>query len=98
MRRDITRNLPNGTLRLVSDIPPENRTALSPFGPVRAGLTTSQKTPDQQLSELLKCLESEIETLESKYLEVCATLIEGLTEVRARLLVGILDTIGTDDI
>ena len=98
MRRDITRNLPNGTLRLVSDIPQESRTALSPFGPVRAGLTTLQKTPDQQLSELLKCLESEIETLESKYLEVCATLIEGLMEVRVRLLNGILDTIGTDDI
>lgn len=98
MKRDITRNLPNGTLRLVSDTPQENRTALSPFGPVRAGLTTSQKIQDQQLSELLRCLESEIATLESKYLEVCATLIEGLTEVRARLLTGILDTIGTDEL
>ena len=98
MKRDITRNLPNGTLRLVSDTPPENRTALSPFGPVRAGLITTQKTQDQQLMELVNCLESEIATLESKYLEVCATLIEGLTEVRAKLLVGILDTVGTDEL
>lgn len=98
MKKDITRNLPNGTLRLVTDTPSESRTALSPFGPVRAGLTNLQRTPDQQLTELLNCLENEIATLESKYLEVCATLIEGLTEVRAKLLVGILDTVGTDEL
>ena len=98
MRRDITRNLPNGTLRLVTDTPSESSTASSPFGPVRAGLTNLRRTPDQQLTELLNCLENEIATLESKYLEVCATLIEGLTEVRAKLLVGILDTVGTDEV
>lgn len=98
MKKDITRNLPNGTLRLVTDTPSESKSALSPFGPVRAGLTNLRRTPDQQLTELLNCLENEIATLESKYLEVCATLIEGLTEVRAKLLVGILDTVGTDEV
>ena len=98
MKKDITRNLPNGTLRLVTDTPSESRTASSPFGPVRAGLTNLRRTPDQQLTELLSCLENQIATLESKYLEVCATLIEGLTEVRAQLLVGILDTVGTDEV
>lgn len=98
MKKDITRNLPNGTLRLVTDTPSESKTVLSPYGPLRAGLITSRRTPDQQLTELLSCLENQIATLESKYLEVCATLIEGLTEVRAQLLVGILDTVGTDEV
>ena len=38
----------------------------SPFGPVRAGLTTSQTTQDQQLTELLSSLEREVATLVSK--------------------------------
>jgi len=38
----------------------------SPFGPVRAGLTTSQTTSDQQLTELLSSLEREVASLVSK--------------------------------
>jgi len=38
----------------------------SPFGPVRAGLTTSQTTSDQALTELLSSLEREVATLVSK--------------------------------
>jgi len=38
----------------------------SPFGPVRAGLTTSQTTNDQALTELLSSLEREVATLVSK--------------------------------
>jgi len=37
-------------------------------------LTTWQRTQNHQLSESLNDLESEIQTLESRYLEVCATL------------------------
>ena len=45
------------------------------YGPVRAGLTTSQATnKEAQLSELLNDLEKRVETLESRYLEACATL------------------------
>ena len=39
---------------------------LSPFGPVRAGLTTSQITSDQALTELLSSLEKEVASLVSK--------------------------------
>ena len=38
----------------------------SPFGPVRAGLTTSQTTSDQALTELLSSLEKEVASLVSK--------------------------------
>ena len=38
----------------------------SPFGPVRAGLTTSQTTNDQALTELLSSLEREVASLVSK--------------------------------
>ena len=38
----------------------------SPFGPVRAGLTTSQTTSDQALTELLSSLEREVASLVSK--------------------------------
>ena len=37
-------------------------------------LTTWQRTQDQALTGLLNDLESEVQTLESRYLEVCATL------------------------
>ena len=48
----------------------ENGSASTIFGPVRAGLTTSHRTQHQPLSELLNDLESGIDDLESKYLEV----------------------------
>ena len=52
-----------------------NGSASTIYGPVRAGLTTSQPTnKEAQLSELLNDLERKVETLESRYLEVCATL------------------------
>jgi hypothetical protein len=60
------------------------------YGPVRAGLTTSPATnKEAQLLELLKCLESRVETLESKYLEVLDTL----NSVTQRLAVLSLSTI-----
>lgn len=57
--------------------------ALSPYGPVRAGLTTSQTTSDQQLTELLNCLEREIATLVSKSSTVLDTLEQGTKAIRA---------------
>ena len=96
MKRNITKNSPYATLKLVSDTTNENKAALSPFGPVRAGLTTSQTTPDQQLTELLSCLEREVESLQFKYLEVCDTLLQDIVTVRARLIAGIKDITGID--
>lgn len=43
-----------------------SKPALSPFGPVRAGLTTRRTIPDLVLSELLSYLEKESQILESK--------------------------------
>lgn len=63
--------------------------APSPYGPVRAGLTTSPITQDQRLSELLSSLESKVETLESRYLEV----LNILTDVMAHLVKLSLSTI-----
>ena len=48
-----------------------NKPALSPFGPVRAGLTISQRTvKDLVLLELLSYLEKQVEILENKSLKV----------------------------
>ena len=93
MRREITRSSLSVTLRLVSDTTSESKPALSPFGPVRAGLTTSQRTQDQQLSELLNILERKIEALQSRYLEAFATSRADIKGV----LVPLYDSITKED-
>lgn len=61
-------------LRLVGE--EESGSASVIFGPVKAGLTTSQATSKEaQLSELLSSLEREVENLRSKYCEAYVTLI-----------------------
>ena len=60
-------------LRLVGE--EESGPVLNPYGPVRAGLTTSHRTQNQALSELLNCLEREVESLNSKYCEAYVTLM-----------------------
>jgi hypothetical protein len=57
--------------------------ALSLYGPVRAGLTTSPTTKDQQLTELLSCLEKKVATLVSKSFTVLDTLEQGTKAIRA---------------
>jgi hypothetical protein len=68
----------------------ESGSAFTFFGPVRAGLTTSQATSKEaQLSELLSSLEREVENLRSKYCEAYVTLIsvtEHLVRLNALLL------------
>ena len=75
-------------LRLVGE--EESGSASTFFGPVRAGLTTSQLTSKEaQLSELLSSLEREVENLRSKYCEAYVTLInalEHLVKLNALLL------------
>ena len=51
-----------------------SKRVLSPYGPVRAGLTISQTTQDQQLTELLSCLERKVAELIYKSSTVCDTL------------------------
>ena len=71
MRRDTTGRSQKTTLRLVLGGKEENGSALSPFGPVRAGLTTLQRTnKDLALTELLNSLERKIEDLNTRSCEV----------------------------
>lgn len=75
-------------LRLVGG--EESGSASTSFGPVRAGLTTSQPTSKEvALLELLSSLEREVENLRSKYCEAYVTLInvmEHLVKLNSLLL------------
>jgi len=62
----------------------ESGSASSPYGPMRAGLTTSHRTQLLVLSELLNSLEREVEILHSKYCEAYVILID-VMERLARL-------------
>jgi hypothetical protein len=79
-----------------SDTVSESEPALSHFGPVRAGLTTSQTTQSQQLSELLNSLESVVENLNYKSFTVYDTLNTAIEAVRVALLPTQTDEGGTN--
>ena len=70
---------------------------LSPFGPVRAGLTTWQTTQNQQLTELLSSLESEVASLVSKSCTVLDTLNTVTQEVSAVVSNIAIEGAGTDE-
>jgi len=82
----------------LSVIREKRRRALSPYGPVRAGLTTSQTTLDQQLTELLSSLENVVESLNYKSLEVYDTLNIAMENLRVALSNIATDEVGTDTI
>ena len=73
----------------------ESKPVLSPFGPVRAGLTTKRTIPDLVLTELLSYLEKESKILENKLSVASSTL---LTDIAPRVtrLVSTTVSIGTD--
>ena len=76
MKRTITRSSQRTTLRLVGTGEEKSGLALSPFGPVRAGLTTMQRTKeDQALTVLLSFLEKKIAEANIKSLEVLNTYL-----------------------
>ena len=73
------------TLRLVGAGEGESGSALSPFGPVRAGLITTQRTKeDQALTELLNCLESKMLEANIKSLKVLDMLINDTLPLAGR--------------
>ena len=76
-------------LRLVGE--DESGSASSPYGPMKAGLTTSHRTQLLVLSELLNSLEKEVEILHSKYCEAYVILID-VMERLARLTSSLLPT------
>ena len=71
---------------------------LSPYGPVRAGLTTSQTTQEAQLMELLNSLESVVDSLNFKSFTAYDTLVTAMEGVRVALLATPTDEAGTDDV
>lgn len=77
--------------------------ALSPFGPVRAGLTTShdQETVRAnqlaQLSELLSSLESVVDSLNYKSFTAYATLANATEDLRAVVYDTVIREDGTDE-
>ena len=75
MRRTVIERSQRTTLRLVSGGKEESGSALSPFGPVRAGLTTMPRTDKEvPLTELLNSLERKIVELNFKSYEALNTL------------------------
>ena len=77
----------------------ESGNVSSPYGPVRAGLTTSPKTNTEvQLTELLNSLEKIVQDLNYKSFTVYDTLNTAIEDLRAALLDTTLDEDGTEDV
>ena len=68
----------------------------SPYGPVRAGLTTSPITQDQRLLELLSSLESVVENLNYKSFTLYDMLNTAIEEISAVLSATQTEEDGTD--
>ena len=82
MKKTIIERSHKTTLRLVMGGKAESGNALSPFGPVRAGLTTTQKTNrDLALLVLLNSLERKIEDLNTRSSEVLNTFLSDTTHL-----------------
>jgi hypothetical protein len=77
------------TIKTKSDV-------LSPYGPVRAGLTTSQTTPEARLTELLNSLESVVDNLNFKSFTVYDTLVIATENLRVALSNIATEEAGTD--
>ena len=73
-----------------------SKRALSPYGPVRAGLTISQTTQDQQLTELLSPLENVVANLNYKSFAVYDTLNIAIEAVSVALSSTQIDEDGTN--
>ena len=81
----------------LSDIRTSKQRALSPYGPVRAGLTTSLRTDkDPQLTELLNSLERKVESLNFKSFTVYDTLVIAIEAMRVALSDTVIEEDGTD--
>jgi hypothetical protein len=70
----------------LSDIREKKLRALSPYGPVKAGLTTLPTTNEVRLMELLSSLESVVDNLNFKSFTVYDTLNTAIEDLRAALL------------
>ena len=96
MRNETTSRSQENIVQL-SAIRREKHIASSPYGPVKAGLTTLQRTDrDQALTELLNSLESVVADLNSKSYTVLDTLIIAIQQARVALSDTTTEKAGTD--
>ena len=96
MRKQTT-SVSQGNIVQLSVIRSERHIASSPYGPVRAGLTTLQRTDkDQVLTELLSSLESVVADLNSKSYTVLDTLIIAIQGARVALCDTTTEEAGTE--
>ena len=70
----------------------------SPYGPVKAGLTTSRTTHEARLTELLNSLENVVENLNFKSFTVYDTLTIATENLRVALSNIATESDGTDTI
>ena len=88
-----------GNIVKLSDIRQEKLRASSPFGPVRAGLTTWPRTNEEvRLMELLNSLESVVESLNYKSYTAYATLATATENLRAVLYDTLTEEAGTENL
>jgi len=80
-----------------SDTTNNSKRARSPYGPVKAGLTTLPTTQDQQLTELLNSLENVVASLNYKSFTVYDTLCTAIEAVSAALKDTQTESAGTDE-
>ena len=81
----------------LSDIREGRLRALSPYGPVKAGLTTLPTTNEVRLMELLNSLENVVADLNSKSYTVLNTLVNAIEGARVALLPSTIEKGGTDE-
>ena len=92
-----------GNIVKLSDIREEKLRALSPYGPVKAGLTTwpdpatVRESQLVQLTELLSSLESAVHDLNYKSFTAYDTLATATENLRAVLYDTVIEEGGTDE-
>ena len=89
-------NESQGNIVALSDIREEKLRALSPYGPVKAGLTTLPTTNEVRLMELLNSLESVVQDLNYKSFTVYDTLNTAIEGIRAALSGTVIKEGGTE--
>ena len=78
-------NESQGNIVELSDIREERLRALSPYGPVKAGLTTLPTTNEVRLMELLNSLENVVQDLTYKSFTAYDTLNTAIEGIRVAL-------------